>query len=78
MREFAQELTTRFGIEPNVASDIAQYVSENWERISSAVEAQPSPADVGDDAVGPTESPEETASRIDDDEGWVLRQADSC
>lgn len=77
MNALAKQLSERLGIDEETASKVADYVSDNWEDIAREVEARRSQTDMDDRDV-PTDASEETLGRIDDDEGWVLRQSDSC
>lgn len=75
MYEFAKQLSAKFGIDQDTADQVADYVAEHWQDIAGEVGAAPMGMD---DRDVPTDSPEDTQGRIDDDEGWVLKQADSC
>ena len=76
MSELAKQLSAELGIDEATAAKVADYVAKNLDAITAAFHAEK--AGAADDRDVPADSPEDTLGRIDDDEGWVLRQADSC
>ena len=74
MYDFAKQLSAKFGLDEGTAEKVADFVAENWTDIANQI----GEGSTADDRDVPTDSSEETSGRIDDDEGWVLRQADSC
>ncbi len=77
MRELAKQLSEQLGVDEATASKVADYVAQNLDAVADSIRAE-QVGDAMDDRDVPTDSPEDTSGRIDDDEGWVLRQADSC
>ena len=77
MRELAKQLSEQLGVDEATATKVADYVAENLDAVAGSIRAEQAESAMDDRDV-PTDSPEDTSGRIDDDEGWVLRQADSC
>jgi len=77
MNALARQLSDQIGIDEATAAKVADYLAQHWDEVAREVEAQASASEMDDRDV-PTDAPEETLGRLDDDESWVLRQADSC
>lgn len=77
MRELAKQLSEQLGVDAATAIKVADYVAENLDAVAGSIRAEQAESAMDDRDV-PTDSPEDTSGRIDDDESWVLRQADSC
>lgn len=76
MQELAKQLSAQLGLDEATAAKVADYVAQNLDAVVDSVHAEQ--AGAADERDVPTDSPEDTPGRIDDDESWVLRQADSC
>lgn len=77
MRELAKQLSEQLGVDEATAIKVADYVAENLDAVAGSIRAELAESAMDDRDV-PTDSPEDTSGRIDDDDSWVLRQADSC